>query len=560
MPTELTIEDLSVQYRDSSFYALQNINLRFSSPALVVVTGASGSGKSTLAQTIMGIIPSFIPASISGHIKINNTNINLLDRKQLIGSLGYVPQYPADFKVNLVVEEEIAFILENLRFPPHLIKDRVAELLEQLNITHLRHRLITELSSGELQRVALAIAFAPKPPILILDEPMARIDPKTEIELATILKDLAREGTLVIVFEHHLDYLLAKADHIVVLKEGKIIDEGASKEIVHSLQEIDLPEVSMIKTLKHKHFFTIHEAVNGIKEILYSYNKNSSASHFDFSIEHPILTNKSQESFSDSFIQAIKLSYFYKKSSKEVLSEISFNLPKGKAIGIIGPNGAGKTTLLRIIAGLLKAKHGIVLIDGKHIRSLRSTLGKVAFLPENAKLFLVGPTAEQDLAKLIKESNVAEIFEKYGLSSISSKKLYELSEGQRRLIAFFNAFHTKHEIILFDEPTIGLDVKGRRLFNTLLTKAKEAGKTVIISTNDSRILGYLDELLVLYDKKIQLYGKPREVLYELSKYEEIAPNQIVMLIEALKKELQTNIPHFITVEELNAWLSKIEVF
>jgi iron complex transport system ATP-binding protein len=120
------------------------------------------------------------------------------------------------------------------------------EVLNQLEISHLQKRLITELSSGELQRVALATALAPKPPVLILDEPMARIDSKMEINLAKILNDIARHGQSVIIFEHRLDYLLIYADYLILLDSGKIDAQGKPIEIIDKLETVDIPEVSRI--------------------------------------------------------------------------------------------------------------------------------------------------------------------------------------------------------------------------------------------------------------------------------------------------------------------------
>lgn len=240
----MEINDLSVRYHGSSEWALEGVNFSVKKEELLVVAGPSGCGKSTLAQTILGIIPGFIKAEILGKIKINGEIFRELSRKDITQLLGYVPQCPADFTTSLLVEEEVAFPLENLALPRQEIKFRIDYVFDQLEISHLRYRLITELSSGELQRVALATAIAPKPPILIFDEPMARIDPKSEIMLASILKNLTHQGHLIIAFEHRLDYLLPLADRLLLLDNGNLVADGEPRLLLDKIKDIDLPEVS----------------------------------------------------------------------------------------------------------------------------------------------------------------------------------------------------------------------------------------------------------------------------------------------------------------------------
>lgn len=242
----LEISDLSVRYLNSSQLALENVNISAEKEELIIVAGPSGCGKSTLAQAILGLIPAFVEAKIQGKIKIRGKLLDNLSRGEIIQNLGYVPQYPADFTINLLVEEEIAFSLENLAYPREGIQSCITDVLDHLEISHLRYRLMTELSSGELQRVALATAIAPKPPILIFDEPMARIDPKSEITLASTLRNLSQNGHLIIAFEHRLDYLLPLADRVILLENGRLSADGEPRSLLERMKNIDLPEVSEV--------------------------------------------------------------------------------------------------------------------------------------------------------------------------------------------------------------------------------------------------------------------------------------------------------------------------
>ncbi|MHA2295528.1 MAG: energy-coupling factor ABC transporter ATP-binding protein [Candidatus Hodarchaeales archaeon] len=247
----LEVSNLHVKYENSTTWALENIFLNARDQEFIIVAGSSGSGKSTLAKAILGLVPIFENAEVIGEIKIVD-RISPINRIELVKTIGYVPQYPADFVTSLLVEEEIVYPLENLGFTPEEMHKRLQFVLERLDIVHLRERLVTELSSGELQRVALATAIAPAPPILILDEPMARIDSRTEIVLARLLKELAQNGQLIIAFEHRLDYLLPLADRVIVLESGNIVAEGDPSSIIDQLVGVDLPEVSEVYSFDNR--------------------------------------------------------------------------------------------------------------------------------------------------------------------------------------------------------------------------------------------------------------------------------------------------------------------
>ena len=198
----LHISNLSVFYKSETTPALKDFNLDVDSNGLIIIAGNSGSGKSTLAKSIFNLLPK--NSTVLGSISINNQNMTELKQSQLFKLIGFLPQFPADYVLNLLVHDEIAFPLENLGFTKVEINQRITAILKQLKISHLEYRIVTELSSGELQKVALATAMVTRPAILVLDEPFARIDSDSELTLNNIIKEL-KETTNVIILEHHLD-------------------------------------------------------------------------------------------------------------------------------------------------------------------------------------------------------------------------------------------------------------------------------------------------------------------------------------------------------------------
>ena len=264
------ISNLGIKYRGTDHWTLQKVSFVANPGEITLITGASGSGKSTLARALMTLIPKFYSATSEGEILLDGQEVNSLSRSELIKLCGYVPQYPADFTTTLSVEEEIGQTLENLGYLPEQILWRIDEVFTLLEIKHLRKKVQTELSSGELQRVALATAIAPDVPVLILDEPMARIDLKSELLLVKILLDLAKRGKTIIAFEHRLDYLLSVVDKVVFLADGKVHSEGSPKDIISNLVDVDIPEVSLIQINNdNKHPLSITEAEQILKQILH---------------------------------------------------------------------------------------------------------------------------------------------------------------------------------------------------------------------------------------------------------------------------------------------------
>lgn len=247
-----------------------------------------------------------------------------------------------------------------------------------------------------------------------------------------------------------------------------------------------------------------------------------------------------------------KISFWFKSSEIKIIDEFSSKFNSPNAIAIIGINGCGKTSILKLISGYLTPKEGKIIINDKIVKDVNSRKNLVTYVPENARLFLIGPTPRKDLKRIIKdEKKVDTLFKKYNLESLADKKIYKLSEGQRRLIALFISFQTDSKILLFDEPTIGLDTNGRAFFLKLMKKSKLDGKIIIIATNDNRILTHMNKILVIKDSKLFLNGEPREILYQLEEKTDLLPNQTVRLIYYAEKQLGKKIPHFLSIYELN---------
>jgi len=200
--------------------------------------------------------------------------------------------------------------------------------------------------------------------------------------------------------------------------------------------------------------------------------------------------------------------WFRYSGERWILKGLSFEIGYGIHC-IVGPNGSGKTTLLRIIIGSLRPQKGNIYAFGKKIRNIRDSIGLMIYVPSNPTMFLVGPRVRDDLYKIAKDSSlgVLEVVDVLGICELLDKRIFELSEGQRHLVAIASAVLSGAKIVILDEPTVGLDRNYRsRILNLLKQFAQK--RIIVVATNDIRFARESDSILILSDGKIVMHDKP----------------------------------------------------
>src|SRR5512138_2372326 len=339
----LVVEDLSFRYRDRQGAAIHDISFEAGAGEILLIAGASGCGKTTLIRCINGLIPRSYKGDMQGRVLVFGEETATWKLSQISQKIGTVLQDPERQILGTKVVNEVAFGLENLGMPREEILQRVKEALEFLKIPHLGNRETFHLSGGEKQKVALAGVLAMRPSILLLDEPLASLDPASAQDTLDTVRYLANQGMTVLMVEHRVeDVLRIQPDRVMFMSEGDIRYLGNLSGLsqVVNYKEVKLPAEEIVERAK------TDPAPTEIKLLPAAAGNGS--------------TNRPLVKFED-------VAFGY-EAERTVLQGINLEIHRGDVIAVLGPNGAGKTTFVTHAIGLLKPKHGRVLVNGRDTR------------------------------------------------------------------------------------------------------------------------------------------------------------------------------------------------
>ena len=228
-----SIEGLSFRYPDSQRPALNDVSLEIGEGEVVLLAGPSGCGKSTLLRCINGLIPHMYPGDYKGRVSVSGLTVSETPMSLLSQNVGLLFQNPENQIFMFSVERDVAFGLQNLSVSRQEMRSRVDEAMRLLGVTDLSHRAPHELSDGQKQRAALAGVIAMRPKLIILDEPTSLLDPKTALEVVSLIQRLNRElGITFIVVEHRLELLIPIADRLVVMDAGAKVMDGDPRDVL----------------------------------------------------------------------------------------------------------------------------------------------------------------------------------------------------------------------------------------------------------------------------------------------------------------------------------------
>ncbi|MCL2863963.1 MAG: energy-coupling factor transporter ATPase [Lachnospiraceae bacterium] len=554
--------------------AIDQVDLDIAPGSFIAILGSNGSGKSTLAKHINALL---LPTG--GTIWVNGIDTKKPEELWHVRqSAGMVFQNPDNQIIGTVVEEDVGFGPENLGVPTSEIWQRVEDSLRSVNMLEYRNHSPNKLSGGQKQRVAIAGVIAMEPHCIVLDESTAMLDPAGRLEVLRSVAELRHKKKVTVIWITHYMEEVICADKVYVMDQGKIAMKGTPKEIFSQVERIksyhlDVPQVTLLAEVLRGRGIElpagIIEPCEFVVEIKKKVKKNS-GSKGDKGAGCMYLNSENDKRAGD--IPAIHLkdvNYTYGADGpyeKKALCDINLEILHGQMVGIIGHTGSGKSTLIQHLNGLLKATSGIVYYNGEDIyakgydrKKLRTQVGMVFQYPEH-QLFEVDVISDvsygpknQGLSEEEARVRAIEALELVGFSEKDyHQSPFELSGGQKRRAAIAGVLAMKPKVLVLDEPTAGLDPKGRDgILNQIVRLHKQTGITVILVSHSMEdIARYVKRIIVMNQGGVLYDDKPSEVFSHYKALEKIglAAPQVTYIMHDLQDAGFSVDTHVTTVE------------
>lgn len=502
-----TVNNISYKYTPEANPVLKNVSFEINEAQVTAIVGPSGCGKTTLVSILSGVIPTLMPSgeyegSFDAGEKINISVVSQSPENQLFG---------------YGVEDAISFGIENMGLGNEEIVERVEYVLDLLNIQHLRKRSIATLSGGQRQAVCIASVLAMRPDIVIMDEPVSSLDPNGKEMIQSVLDQLRATGQSTVIVDNNLDWFTDIVDHVIGLIDGEVVFDGDKTEFYDNfeIQEklgVAIPQqVEIFRELSGKikglnKFYTVDDAKIEIGKLFRMK---------DDSIKIDIQPGKSKEvllakgickTFQDGF---------------HALIDVDAGFEKGKVISIIGQNGSGKTTLAKHLNGLYRPTKGTVTYNGNETagKSVAQISKDIILVFQNPEHMLFEETVYRELTFCARAQGI-DFSEEEALSTLSDYDLLEykdelpvnLSMGRKHLLTILSVLFSSAEVIIFDEPTLGMDLHLRNKLEDIIKRLANKGKTVIIISHEISLIFKISDQIVVLNEGVKLAQDSKQAL------------------------------------------------
>lgn len=454
----IEVRSLSFAYPGADAAVLEGLDWSVPQGAFALLVGSTGSGKSTLLSLLK---PEIAPAGErTGDARVLGENVADMDVRASAERVGYVFQDPENQIVCETVWHEMAFGLENLGVSRGEMRRRVAETSYFFGLEDWLHRDTDTLSGGRKQLLTLAAVLALRPRVLLLDEPTSQLDPVAEKNFLHALFRVNRElGCTVVVATHQPRSMLNYATCAYRIEGGRVRDV------------VDLASL-------------------GSREGLLDLDSCRPA-----------------QGAATGAAAAIREGWFrYDRTGGWVLRGLDVTFSSGAVHAVVGGNGCGKSTMLSVLAKTAKLQRG------RMVRGAASA----ALLPQNPKALLVAETVRDELMEWASscgydEAAAQEQTARLGLAGLEMRHPYDLSGGQRQLLALAKLLLIGPELLLLDEPTKGLDLASRCIIARALREHAQAGGTVVIATHDLDFAEQVsDDVAMMFDGEIACMESPAD--------------------------------------------------
>ena len=532
MSEAVVFENVTFTYPGAPSPALERVNLRIEEGSFVLVTGPTGSGKSTFLRAINGLVPHFSGGTLSGSVTVEGRSTVSNAPRALADVVAFVPQDPGAAFVVDRVEDELAYGMENLGVPPSVMRRRVEETLDLLDIEPLRGRSVRSISGGERQRVAIAAALTVAPRVLVLDEPTSQLDPQGAEDVLAALQRLVHDlGLTVMMAEHRLERVAGFVDFAVGCRGGRgvagstagraSVVSGPPSEVLEAVGTG--PPVARLGRLVgwRPLPLTVREARRAAASAGAQSKVGAASAGAQSKVGAASAGAQSKVGAASAGAQLIHAHLSAAYGDRTVLERVALVVRPGEIVGVVGRNGAGKTTLLRSLAGVHPASAGSVAVQGGRAPRPGSD---VALCPQDPDSLLFKETVQQEVEATLRArgkagpstspaSGAETLLEELGLADLADRHPRDLSAGQRLLVAVAATVAAGAPLLLLDEPTRGLDVESKARLAGLLRGFARAGRAVIFATHDVELVAEVaTRVVMLASGEVVADGVPGEVI------------------------------------------------
>ena len=511
----IELKDFSFQYKAQSEPTLKNLNLTIYKGEKVLIVGPSGSGKSTIGQCLNGIIPNIYKGTSSGQFLIQGKeafDLSIYEKSHLVSTV--LQDTDGQF-IGLSVAEDLAFALENDMVDLGTMKERVQSWAERLDLMKLLDHRPQDLSGGQKQRVSLAGVLIDESPILLFDEPLANLDPKSGQDIIDLIDQIHEEqGTTTIIIEHRLeDVLYRPVDRVILINQGQVLFNGRPDELLRTtlLAENGIREPLYLTTLRQ-----LGQDIDQLEHL--DRLEDIELTGVNRSIPEATFTKTGE---TEELLKLEQISFAYQKDHP-ILKDISLTIPKGQRLAIVGKNGAGKSTLAKAICGFITTE-GQYTSRGEDIKqeSVKERAERVGYVLQNPNQMISTNMIFDEVALGLRLRGVSEedikervyqVLKTCGLYEFRKWPISALSYGQKKRVTIASILVLGPEILVLDEPTAGQDQRNYTEIMEFLDSLQEKGHTIVMITHDMQLmLDYSDRALVVSDGQILADLSPAEL-------------------------------------------------
>ncbi|HEY1830575.1 MAG TPA: ATP-binding cassette domain-containing protein [Acidimicrobiales bacterium] len=505
----IRFDHVTVTYADADLPVLRDVDFEVAEGELALVVGRTGVGKSTLLGAVNGLVPHFTGGTLAGRVLVDGRETRTHKPRELADVVGMVGQDPLAGFVTDTVEEELAYVMEQLAVPPEVMRKRVEETLDLLGIAELRDRALVELSGGQQQRVAIGSVLTAQPRILVLDEPTSALDPTAAEEVLAAITRLVHDlGVTVVLAEHRLERVVQYADSVIEVRADGTVHKGAPAAMLASTKvappTVELGRLALWSPLP----LSVRDARRAVGPLRVQLA----------AIAVPPLRRSVPRRRGEMLLRARNVVVRY--GPVVAVGGVDLDLVAGEVTALMGRNGSGKSSLLWAIQGSGPRQAGVVSVDCADPKALSTAKARalVGLVPQTPADLLYLDTVDLELGQADEESGgesggARRLLDRLAPGIDGAMHPRDLSEGQRLALVLAIQLAAAPRVVLLDEPTRGLDYSAKRSLIEMMDQLASDGHSVVIATHDVEfVAAAADRVMVMAAGDVVADGPTSEVL------------------------------------------------